>query len=88
VERGETNEFSLPFRKTSMEDVLASFGVYNSRVRYARPASYDVGCHVEFAQAGQTAWKFLNARTEVPKAVGFGARSTHRTKKLQTRTNK
>ena len=27
----------------------------------------DVGCHVEFAQAGQTAWTFLNARTEVRK---------------------
>ena len=42
----------------------------------------DVGCHVEFAQAGQTAWTFLNARTEVPQAVGSGARSTHRTKQL------
>ena len=35
----QQQEFSLPFRKDAMEDVLATFGVYGN-IRYVRPASF------------------------------------------------
>lgn len=39
VKPGVDQEFSLPFKATSMEDVLASFGVFGD-VEYTKPASF------------------------------------------------